>query len=264
MNRRLNRNVAIGVVGALVVAGGGAAYAATGSNDPQGALLDDAAKRLDVSPEKLRSALEDAFGAQLDQAVEDGKLTQKQADAIKKRTAQGGLPPLGGPPGAHFELRRGGPGPGDAMMLGPVGPGADAAAKYLGLSPAELRAQLRKGESLADVAKAEGKSVDGLEQALVVAAKTDLDKAVADGDLTQQQADAMLKRLTEHVDELVQGKGPAGPGRGGPCGPDGPGGPGGLRFERHRSFGSGGSDERGSSTVPGSFQSAPSAASGSI
>lgn len=259
MNRRLNRNVAIGVVGALVVAGGGAAYAATGSNDPQSALLDDAAKRLDVSPEKLRSALEDAFGAQLDQAVEDGKLTQRQADEIKKHAAQRGLPPLGGPPpGAHFELRRGGPGPGGALMLGPIGPGSDAAATYLGLSPAELHKRLRNGTSLADVAKAEGKSVDGLEQAIVDAARADLDKAVADGDLTQEQADAMLKRLTEHVDELVQGKGPV---PGGPCGPDGPDG---LRFERHHSSGSGGSGERGSSTVPGSFQSAPSAAYGSI
>ncbi len=261
MNRRLKRNVAIGAVGALAVAGGGAAYAATGANDPQDALLNDAAERLDVSPEKLRSALEGAFGDQLDQAVEDGKLTQKQADAMKKHIAEGGLPPLGGPPrGARFELHAGGPGlHARGMMLGPIGPGADAAAKYLGLSQAELRTQLRKGKSLAYVAKTQGKSVDGLEQAIVDAAKADLDKAVAAGDLTQKQADEMLKGLTEHVDELVQGKGP---GPGGPCGPGGPGfGP---PRDMQRGGSSGGSDESGSSTTPGSFQSAPSAASGSV
>ncbi len=40
------------------------------------------------------------------------------------------------------------------------------AAEYLGLERAELRDRLRDGSSLADVARAEGKSVDGLKAAL--------------------------------------------------------------------------------------------------
>jgi hypothetical protein len=113
-----------------------------------------------------------------------------------------------------------------------VGPGLDAAADYLGLTRAELGRRLMKGSSLADIARAEGKAVEGLEDAIVAAAKADLDRAVANGDLTTEQRDEMLRGLQEHVDELVAGKGP-GPGPGGPGelrmhrfgGPGGPGGP---------------------------------------
>src|SRR3954453_2932431 len=98
-----------------VAAGGGAALAATSGDDhkkTEQAIIDDAAKRLNVSPEALRSALGAAEDAQLDQAVKDGKLTQAQADAIKQRRQQSGSVlgpgPAGGPggPGRGF----GGPG----------------------------------------------------------------------------------------------------------------------------------------------------------
>src|SRR3954463_8742574 len=82
-----------------VAAGGGAAIAATSGDDhkkTEQAIIDDAAQRLNVSPEALRSALGAAEDTQLDQAVKDGKLTQEQADAIKNRRQQAG-DVLGGP-----------------------------------------------------------------------------------------------------------------------------------------------------------------------
>ena len=45
------------------------------------------------------------------------------------------------------------------------------AANYLGLSPQDLRAQVEAGESLGDIATAQGKSVDGLKAALLDALK---------------------------------------------------------------------------------------------
>jgi hypothetical protein len=45
----------------------------------------------------------------------------------------------------------------------------DTSAQYLGLSAQDLRTQIDSGKSLADIAKAEGKSVDGLKQALQAA-----------------------------------------------------------------------------------------------
>jgi len=204
---RRKRTVAIGAAVALAVAGGGVAYAATTNSDPRDALLRDAAQRLNVTPGELRSALEGAFGDQLDQAVKDGKLTQQQADQIKQQIARYGLP-LGGPMGP------GGPGHGLAFGFrgpggpGPLGAGLDAAASYLGLTRAELGRQLRNGRSLADVARAQGKSVDGLEQALLDAARTQLDRAVSDGKLTSDQRDQILSELRDHVDELVNGRAP--------------------------------------------------------
>ena len=75
------------------------------------------------------------------------------------------------------------------------GAGLDAAAKYLGVTEAQLRTELQNGKTLADVAKAHGKTVDGLVNALVADAQTKLDAAVKAGSLTQAQANEMLSEL---------------------------------------------------------------------
>jgi hypothetical protein len=235
---RRKRTVAIGAAVALAVAGGGVAYAAATNTDPRDAVLSDAAQRLNVTPGELRSALEGAFGDQLDQAVREGRLTQQQADQIKQQIARYGLPLGGpmGPGGPHRGLAfgfggAGGPGPGH----GPFGAGLDTAASYLGLTEAQLARQLRNGRTLAEVARAAGKSVDGLEQALVNAAKSQLDRAVADRRLTAEQRDRILRDIQQHVDELVNGRAPGpfgrhdwrgdrGMGPGGPGMPPPPGG----------------------------------------
>src|SRR5689334_16212497 len=57
------------------------------------------------------------------------------------------------------------------------------AATYLGVTEAQLRTDIDAGKTLADVAKARGKSVSGLVDALVAAQKQRLDAAVAAGRL---------------------------------------------------------------------------------
>jgi len=202
------RIAVIALSGALVVGGTGAAIAAVGKNDErqaEQAVLDDAAKRLNVAPDKLRDALAAAQDAQLDKAVEDGRLTRKQADAIKAARAKSGhvLGPLGGPGlhGRHF-----GPGaPGGAMFEMRHGL-LDDIAEALGTTPAKLFAQLRAGKSVADVAKDNGKSVAEVRAGAKAAVMTRLDKAVKDGDLTQKQADAMLEHVDEKLDAIMSGK----------------------------------------------------------
>src|SRR5262245_59631558 len=98
------------------------------------------------------------------------------------------------------------------------GPGSAAIADYIGLTAAELRTQLESGKTLADIAKAQGKTVAGRADAVVADAKTHLDGDVAAGKLTAAQEAAMLADLKAHVDDFVNGVGP---------GPGGPGGPGG-------------------------------------
>src|SRR6266576_1952223 len=77
------------------------------------------------------------------------------------------------------------------------------AADYLGISVSDLQTDLKAGKSLADEAKAKGKSVDGLVQALLAPLKTDLDKRVTAGDLTAAQESAILSRETTHLTDLV-------------------------------------------------------------
>lgn len=198
---RRTRIAALTAAGALAAAGSGVAVATTRSDDAkerEQAVLADAAKRLNVEPSELRDALSEAENAQLDADVKAGRLTQEQADAIKERRKAGGTVLGVGPgepgdgPRLHF---RGGPagGPGDLM---------GAAAKAIGISQDELFAELRDGKKLSEVAKDHGKSFDDVKAAVKAELKKHLDEAVKNGPLTQEQADQMLSRLTESLDDF--------------------------------------------------------------
>ena len=93
--------------------------------------------------------------------------------------------------------------PGTGRAFGPFA----AAAKYLGMSQTQLLKDLRGGKSLAQVAKANGKSVSGLEQALTASLKTRLDRAVASGRLSKAQEQRMLKKLGAAMAGLANGRG---------------------------------------------------------
>jgi hypothetical protein len=87
------------------------------------------------------------------------------------------------------------------------------AATYLGLTTDALRAQLATGKSLADVANAQGKSVGGLEDALLANLKNDLDADVKAGRITSDRETEILARAKTQIAEQVTRKG-VGPGRG--------------------------------------------------
>src|SRR5436190_269227 len=98
----------------------------------------------------------------------------------------------------------------DSPSVPPGGgpPGAAAIASYLGLTSGELRTQLQSGKTLAQIATAQGKTVAGLEAAIVADAKSHLDQAVTDGKLTSAQEATMLANLQAHVDGMVNSTGP--------------------------------------------------------
>ena len=183
------------VAGVAVVAAGGAVAAGQLSPAERSkAVVADAAQQLGVKESALTDALEKAYENQIDADVASGAITQAQGDALKAKIEAGDFPLVGGfGPGMG---RHGGPG-------GHGGPGLDAAASYLGLTEAELHTQLDAGKTLADVAKAEGKTVDGLVAALVSSAKTRIAGDVQAGRLTQAQADAMTADLEARITEMV-------------------------------------------------------------
>jgi hypothetical protein len=189
------KSLVLGVAGAVAVAGGGVGIAATrGDSNESQAVINDAAKRLGVSPNALGDALKAALKDRIDAAVAAGRLTKAQGDALKARIDAGGAPFLFG--GLHR-------GPfGHFLQL-------DAAASYLGLAEAQLRAQLAGGKTLAQIAKDRGKSVDGLVDAMTAEVKTRLDSAVAAGRLTRAQADQVLKDVKQRITDRVNGKAPS-------------------------------------------------------
>ena len=74
---------------------------------------------------------------------------------------------------------------------------------YLGVTPKQLLTELRNGKSLAQVAVAHGKTAGGLKLVIVDAAKTRLDRAVANGRLTREQATQILAALSERLDTFL-------------------------------------------------------------
>ena len=92
------------------------------------------------------------------------------------------------------------------------------AATYLGLTESDLQTKLRSGKTLAQVANVtDGKSADGLVDALVAAAQKHIAADVSSGRLTQTQADQILSDLKQHITARVNSTGP-------PGGPHGHGG----------------------------------------
>jgi AraC-like DNA-binding protein len=205
---KIKRRIAIGAAGLTILGGGGGAYALAdrGGDDERQAFMSDAAKRLHVSPAELRSALKGAMDDRIQADVKNGRLTQKQADAIKAHKRPGG-------PGER--------GKGEFHVAGPFMEGLGAAAKYLDLSDAALRKQLQSGKSLAQVAKDRNKSVDGLKTAIKGSLESNLDARV-NALVNQSGPPGPPKGAGIRTFRGAPGHGPGGPG--GP--PDGPPPPG--------------------------------------
>lgn len=192
MQKRTKLAAAAGAAVAALGAGGAIAADRLGPAEESDAVVADAAKQLGVEPERLSAALRKALENRIDEAVANGVVTAEQAAMLKEKLERG-LPLFGAlHKHAHEGMRH--------LRLG-----LDTAAAYLGVTRAELRASLREGKSLADVAKERGKSVEGLTKALVDAGTKRLDEAVADGRITKAQRDAMAELLAERAGDLVEG-----------------------------------------------------------
>ena len=86
-----------------------------------------------------------------------------------------------------------------------------AAASYLGLTQTELRTQLQAGKSFADVAKAQGKSVSGLKDAILAAVTS---RVNANTRLTAEQKNTILAQVKNNLDAIVNATHPVGAGLG--------------------------------------------------
>jgi hypothetical protein len=202
---RLKRRIVVVALVLGVVGLGGTALASSSSSG--NSFFDDVAHHLGITPAKLQSAVNQAQADQLNQLVKQGKLTRAQANAIEKRMKQHGGSHLGVPFGGPFggfghHSFRGHGGPAPFFFGAPMG-SLQTAAKYLGLSQAALAKDLRSGKTLGAIAKAQGKSASGLEQAILAASKAQLGKAVSAGKLTKSQEAKFLKGLSKGIDQLV-------------------------------------------------------------
>jgi len=195
---KLNRKtkIVVGAAALLAATGAGAAVAASQDSSPSSeskAVIDDAAKQLGIPSSKLSDALKQALSDRVDAAVAAGRVTKAEGDALKARIQSNDFPLFGRP---HRGF-------GHFGFIGRL----ESAAGYVGITEAQLRTELESGKSLAQVAKAHGKSVDGLIDALVAAAKDKLDNAVSAGHLTKAQETEMLSVLKDRITSAVNNTG---------------------------------------------------------
>jgi hypothetical protein len=159
-------------------------------------VINDAAKRLNVTPSALSNALKKALEDRVDAAVAAGRITKAEGDAIKQRIESSDFPLFFGHPrfGHAFGFFA----------------GLDAAASYLGVTISEIRSDLESGQTLAQVARDKGKSVGGLINVMYDAAKQRLDAAVSAGRLTQSDEDKILPDVKQRITDFVNGAQPGG------------------------------------------------------
>ena len=183
----------------------------SGSKNYAQVFVDKLAGILHLTPAQTQDALKQAQLQTVDQMLQDGKITQQQADAMKAKINAGqGLGAIGG-----FG-RRGHDGfkASAALMRDLMTAEANAAASALHMSLTELQSALRSGKSLSDLEKQQNVSDSAVKAAMKNAAKGVLDNAVKAGTITQAQADAILahtanglkSRHHEQEDETAPGQ----------------------------------------------------------
>ena len=192
--------VAALAVGLVAVAGAGA-QEGPGSGRV-GDFVTRLADRLGISEDELTTAVKDVEIDMVNQAVEDGRLTEQQGAEAIERIENGPV---------HFP-GNGRPGPRPCRAQAFV---IDAAAEVLGLENEELKAKLEEGMSLAEIAEEQGMTVEDFTAALTAEVEADLQAKVDAGEITQEQMERLLEGFTTHVDRLVNFH--PEPGAPGPC-----------------------------------------------
>ena len=195
------KSARIGLVVALTIGllGGGVAGLIMGGSSPAGAqdapTTTAPADQGEAARAKAREKATEWLAETLQPLVDNGTINSAQAEAVTKAI-------IDAEPGKALR---------PAFRKGyRTGIRFDIVANALGVSVADLRADLSAGKSISDVAKEQNVDVQKVIDALVANTKANLDTAVANGKLTQAEADERLKQATELFTKLVDRKRPAG------------------------------------------------------
>jgi hypothetical protein len=200
--KRIGKIVGIAALVAIlgVAAVGAVAYAQDdeGSGfDFRGKFKEALAEILGVTVEEYDAAVDKAQEQVVDEALTEGWLTEEQAELMKWRLDQ--APGIG-----RHGIGKGLAGP----MMGFKGLGGDSllsvAAEELGMKLTELLTELQDGKSIADVAQDKGVDTQEIVDAYLAQIKENVDAAVAEGRMTQKQADYCLEQAEEQVTSQLE------------------------------------------------------------
>ena len=152
------------------------------------------AEALGITVDEYDAVVEEAKNKVADEAVAEGWLTEEQATRMKERT-EPGFGPHG--MGKGFVEPRGGfMGRGGDSIVGLI-------AEELGLTVQELFAELQDGKTLGELASEKGLDVEAITAKHLAQVEENLNQAVEDGKITQNQADWMLQQAEERVPDML-------------------------------------------------------------
>ena len=165
-------------------------------NGPLGNFVGKLAENLGITQGELEGAIDETQLQLVDEALAEGRITDEQA-ANKRERIESGESSFGafGRRG-HQMHQRGG-----------FSHGADIA-EFIGIEPEELREAIEGGQSVAQVAEANGVSEQELTDYLLGEIETKLAEAVESGKIDQVTADEKLANATEKIAECINREGP--------------------------------------------------------
>lgn len=188
--------VLAGVMLAGTVVGIVAAQTDSDPAQPVSNFLSRFAENLGISPEELTTTVQQTQLELVDERVAAGDLTEEEAAGIRERIESGEGPLFGGRHGS-----RGGCG----MQIEQV-------AEFLGLTSEEVIAAKQEGQSLAQIAEANGVSSDELAAFLLSQIEERVADALAEGKIDQARADEVLENAPERIDQKINRTGTSGEG----------------------------------------------------
>jgi hypothetical protein len=190
-------------------------------------FLQKLADNLGIDVATLKGALKKTSEDELQKLVDDGTLTQTQADKIKTmiesgdgtfgfnlpffgarpggKGPNGGAAPNGAPAPNGGAAPNGGPGPGGPGFRMPFFGMAsnDAIAAFLGIDAKTYLGELQAGKTPAAIAAEHGQGRDSLKNFLTQDLSDRLAKAVAANKLSQAQADDIMSKSAATIDHYL-------------------------------------------------------------
>ncbi len=173
-------------VGAVVITGAGAQQ----GDLPGQSFLSRVAQKLGISEDTLTTAVKDARIDQINEKLAAGQITQDRADRMKERVESGdfGFGDVDHHGEKHCGVAR--------FVIG-------ATAQVLHMDRQQVLVRLQQGKSLAEIAQAQGMSIDDFKSALSNEVHSELQAKVDQHKITQDHADKMFQHFTANLDTIV-------------------------------------------------------------
>ena len=196
MNRVWKIGLAIFAVVALAGAAFGFVAAQEDSGIPGGERLSNFIERLagnlGISQDELEAAIDTTQLELVDEALAEGRIDEEQAAERRARIEAGETGFFSG--GKHRPQHRG------------YGVKTEVA-EFIGVTAEELKAGLESGQSVAQVAEANGVTAEALTEYLLGETQTHVAQALADGMIDQARADEILADAPARIEEKINRQG---------------------------------------------------------